>query len=146
MMEIPSGSSNSHPAPPLLRLGVFTPLIDSLSLFPFQESLGFLSTRLTFPRTSSSFRSRGILDSVGYIPTVLSRATWWQGPFNTVGVSNEGLTQNATEKYTERCLEENHDAWSMIHSSELHILLQCWILKSKIKTQQNDFHAFGRKS
>lgn len=59
MMEIPSCSSNSHPTPPLLRLGVFTPLIDSLSLFPFQESLSRLSTRLTFPRTLSSSRSRG---------------------------------------------------------------------------------------
>lgn len=75
MMEIPSRSSNSHPTPPLLRLGVFTPLIDSLSLFPFQESLSFLSTQLTFPRTSSSSRSRGILKSVGYIPTVWPGST-----------------------------------------------------------------------
>lgn len=59
MMEIPSCSSNSHTTQPLLRLGVFTPLIDSLSLFPFQESLSRLSTRLTFPRTPSSSRSRG---------------------------------------------------------------------------------------
>lgn len=54
MMEIPSCGSNSHSAPPLLRLGVFTPLIDSLAPFPFQESLGRLSTRLTFPRTLPS--------------------------------------------------------------------------------------------
>lgn len=51
MMEIPSCGSNSHPTPPLLRLRVFTPLIDSLAPFPFQESLSRLSTRLTFPRT-----------------------------------------------------------------------------------------------
>lgn len=54
MMEIPSCGSNSHPAPPLLRLRVFTPLIDSLAPFPFQESLGRLSTWLTFPRTLPS--------------------------------------------------------------------------------------------
>lgn len=54
MMEIPSCGSNSHPVPPLLRLRVFTPLIDSLAPFPFQESLGRLSTRLTFPRTLPS--------------------------------------------------------------------------------------------
>lgn len=55
----------------------------------------------------------GILDSVGYIPTVLSRATWWQGPFNTVGVSNEGLTQNATEKYTERYFVLRGEPWCL---------------------------------
>lgn len=108
MMEIPSCSSNSHPTPPLLRLRVFTPLIDSLSQFPFQESLSRLSTQLTFPRTPSSSRCPGSWAPWAAFPQRSLDLYVDMGPLNGVGGSKEDLWNSsnmyhATEMYLERC-------------------------------------------
>lgn len=49
IMQIPSCSSNSHLAPPLLRLRVLP--FGSISPLPLQESLSSSSPQLIFPRT-----------------------------------------------------------------------------------------------